>query len=347
MDWKATLHRRRGRLGPAEKDRCSRVKWGEAAIEGRFVGVVLAVALALSIALHVGLFVAFGASGEVEGVCEEQVLIIGNERPEKDEADDPLPDSHEEEARILEPQPDFEEWVALGKPKGSGGPIEEQASQVQTAENTDRFGEEPEVAEEPQQLVPEEVYGVDMNSIVDTGSIATRVGNSLKTSPGKYVDPSRVRPRSSTGGNQSASSSGSGAIQQPEAPVEPALFEPPPMPKAPPAPPAASDMNVPDPSRLKIPSPPKVVVPKKKYKNRVSPRYTIEAEEAEIEGTVVVDVWVDATGTPTRAEVVNSLGYGLDEQAIRAAMASVYNPVTRDGRTASCRYRLPYRFVLR
>ena len=219
MDWKATLHRRRSRLGPPERDRRSRVKWGGAVVEGRFVGVVLAVALALSIGLHVGLFVAFGATGEEDGAYEEQVLIISNEPLDEEKANDALPESHEEEARILEPQPDFEEWVALGKPKGSDGSIEEQAKAIQSAENTDRFGEEPEVAEEPQQVVPEEVYGVDMNSIVDTGSIATRVGNSLKTRPGKYVDPSRVRPRNSTGGNQSASSRGSGAIQEPEAPV--------------------------------------------------------------------------------------------------------------------------------
>jgi TonB family protein len=63
------------------------------------------------------------------------------------------------------------------------------------------------------------------------------------------------------------------------------------------------------------------------------PRYTAEAMRQKIEGTVELELDIDADGAVTGARVVKSLDtmYGLDDQAIAAAMKTTFRPATENG----------------
>jgi TonB family protein len=64
------------------------------------------------------------------------------------------------------------------------------------------------------------------------------------------------------------------------------------------------------------------------------PRYTKEAMQAKIGGTVVLELVVRADGTVGDVRVLRSLDqtYGLDEQAVRAVKEWRFAPGTRDGK---------------
>ncbi len=81
-----------------------------------------------------------------------------------------------------------------------------------------------------------------------------------------------------------------------------------------------------------------------KRKVPVPPKYTMQARQAEIEGIVRVEVTVDETGRVISARVVSGLGYGLDESAITAAKASVFEPASRCGKPIVGTIVLPFRF---
>jgi protein TonB len=81
-----------------------------------------------------------------------------------------------------------------------------------------------------------------------------------------------------------------------------------------------------------------------KRKIPVAPKYTMQARQAEIEGVVRVEVTVDETGRVIAARVVSGLGYGLDESALAAAKASVFEPASRCGKPIVGTVVLPFRF---
>jgi periplasmic protein TonB len=81
-----------------------------------------------------------------------------------------------------------------------------------------------------------------------------------------------------------------------------------------------------------------------KRKIPVAPKYTMQARQAEIEGVVRVEVTVDESGHVISARVVSGLGYGLDEAALAAAKASVFEPASRCGRPMIGTVVLPFRF---
>ena len=81
-----------------------------------------------------------------------------------------------------------------------------------------------------------------------------------------------------------------------------------------------------------------------KRKIPVAPKYTMQARQAEIEGVVRVEVTVDETGKVIAARVVSGLGYGLDESALAAAKASVFDPASRCGKPIVGTIVLPFRF---
>jgi protein TonB len=85
-----------------------------------------------------------------------------------------------------------------------------------------------------------------------------------------------------------------------------------------------------------------VVRPKRKIP--VAPKYTMQARQAEIEGVVRVEVTVDETGHVLSARVLSGLGYGLDESALAAAKATVFEPATRCGKAIVGTAVLPFRF---
>jgi TonB family protein len=61
-------------------------------------------------------------------------------------------------------------------------------------------------------------------------------------------------------------------------------------------------------------------------KGRCVGKYTDEAKQAAIEGTVVLDLVVGADGRVKEVHVVSGLGYGLTQAAIAAAKACTFSP---------------------
>ena len=70
----------------------------------------------------------------------------------------------------------------------------------------------------------------------------------------------------------------------------------------------------------------------------------MQARQAEIEGVVRVEVTVDESGHVLSARVLSGLGYGLDESALAAAKATVFEPATRCGKAIVGTAVLPFRF---
>ena len=60
-----------------------------------------------------------------------------------------------------------------------------------------------------------------------------------------------------------------------------------------------------------------------------TPEYTAEAAKKKIEGTVLLSLVVLPDGTSRDITVIKGLGYGLDEQAVKAVSTWRYRPAVR------------------
>ncbi|MCX6128883.1 MAG: TonB family protein [Proteobacteria bacterium] len=58
----------------------------------------------------------------------------------------------------------------------------------------------------------------------------------------------------------------------------------------------------------------------------VKPAYTPEAEDASLEGTFIIEVFVDANGLVKDAELRTKIGYGMDQKVLDAARNSRFSP---------------------
>ena len=83
-----------------------------------------------------------------------------------------------------------------------------------------------------------------------------------------------------------------------------------------------------------------------KHVSQVLPKMTHEAQQAEIEGVVLIEVTIDVSGSVVDARVVRGLGYGLDEVALRAAKAWTFQPAMRCGKPIVGHKKIPFRFTL-
>lgn len=61
------------------------------------------------------------------------------------------------------------------------------------------------------------------------------------------------------------------------------------------------------------------------------PEYTVEARQMKLEGEVLIRVLFTAAGEVRVLDVVQGLGHGLDQNAIRAAQQIRFKPAQRDG----------------
>jgi TonB family protein len=77
-----------------------------------------------------------------------------------------------------------------------------------------------------------------------------------------------------------------------------------------------------------------------------NPKYTKEARNNGIEGTVVLNVVFTAEGRITNIRVVRGLPDGLTEKAIEAAQKIRFNPAVKDGVPVSVRGNLEFFFTL-
>lgn len=80
--------------------------------------------------------------------------------------------------------------------------------------------------------------------------------------------------------------------------------------------------------------------------SKEKPRYTEEARQEGVEGKVILSVIFNKNGALTNIQVIRSLGYGLDEEAIKTASQVKFIPATRNGVNVSVRARLEYTFTL-
>lgn len=71
--------------------------------------------------------------------------------------------------------------------------------------------------------------------------------------------------------------------------------------------------------------------------HKVDAEYTKEARAARLQGTVLLQVMIDTTGTivADRIQVLHSLGLGLDEKAIEAVKQFKWKPALKDGLPAA------------
>jgi TonB family protein len=67
------------------------------------------------------------------------------------------------------------------------------------------------------------------------------------------------------------------------------------------------------------------------------PAYSTEALNNDVQGTVTLELVVDIDGKPTDIRVVKSLGFGLDEQAVKAVRKWRFKPGTKGGRPVPVR----------
>jgi TonB family protein len=68
---------------------------------------------------------------------------------------------------------------------------------------------------------------------------------------------------------------------------------------------------------------------------KVEPEYSEEARKARYQGTVVLQVIVDAAGHVVNPRVIHSLGLGLDEKAMEAVMKWKFRPGYKNGKAVA------------
>lgn len=88
-----------------------------------------------------------------------------------------------------------------------------------------------------------------------------------------------------------------------------------------------------------VPTPPKLI-------NDVKAKYTDEAIENRVEGQVKLRITVSANGEVTNVEVLERLGYGLDEAAVEAAEQFEFEPAIIDGQPTAVALSLSVDFSL-
>lgn len=76
------------------------------------------------------------------------------------------------------------------------------------------------------------------------------------------------------------------------------------------------------------------------------PEYTDEAKAARIEGKVRVEIAIDASGQVKGVRVLDSLGHGLDEAALRAVQSATFEPARECGKPVAATFVVGIRFSL-
>ncbi|MBZ5705620.1 MAG: energy transducer TonB [Acidobacteriia bacterium] len=77
-----------------------------------------------------------------------------------------------------------------------------------------------------------------------------------------------------------------------------------------------------------------------------NPKYSKEARKKKIAGLVVLWLVVDANGLPRDIRVARSIGYGLDEEAIKAAKKWRFKPSTLNGQPVPVQINVEVTFKL-
>jgi TonB family protein len=76
----------------------------------------------------------------------------------------------------------------------------------------------------------------------------------------------------------------------------------------------------------------------------IEPTFPEPARRAGVEGTVILQVEIDAAGVVQQASVVQGLGYGCDESALLAVRKARFSPARVGEEAVPVRVRIPFRF---
>lgn len=76
--------------------------------------------------------------------------------------------------------------------------------------------------------------------------------------------------------------------------------------------------------------------------SKKTPSYTKEAIKEKIEGVIILSVIFATDSSVKEIKIIQGLGYGLDEEAIKAASQIKFIPATKDGKPVNVRVRLEY-----
>lgn len=79
---------------------------------------------------------------------------------------------------------------------------------------------------------------------------------------------------------------------------------------------------------------------------KVEPRYTPEAKEAKIQGTVLLEGVIEADGHMTDIVVQRGIDPGLDANGIEAVQSWLFKPATKDGEAVAVRVKIEINFRL-
>ncbi len=82
------------------------------------------------------------------------------------------------------------------------------------------------------------------------------------------------------------------------------------------------------------------------FKNQVQAVYPEAAKSANLEGVVMLQVDIDASGFVMDVKVIQSLGSGCDEAAVNAMKESTFTPAMAGSEAVPVRIRIPYRFKI-
>jgi len=78
----------------------------------------------------------------------------------------------------------------------------------------------------------------------------------------------------------------------------------------------------------------------------VDPSYSKEARRKKIAGIVVVSTLINEEGLPTDVRVEKSLGYGLDEEAVKSVSQYRFKPAQKDGKPVAYRVNIEVDFQI-
>lgn len=79
----------------------------------------------------------------------------------------------------------------------------------------------------------------------------------------------------------------------------------------------------------------------------VKPKYTVEAKDAKVQGTVLLECVVETDGSIGEVKVVKALHDDLDEAAVNAARQWQFKPGTKDGKAVRVQIALEMTFSLK
>ena len=89
---------------------------------------------------------------------------------------------------------------------------------------------------------------------------------------------------------------------------------------------------------------PSIVPPKIKYKEE--PKYTTEAHDAKVQGTVILTLEVTEEGLPDNIAVKSGLDPGLDQNAVAAVRNWKFDPALKDGKPVRVKATMEINFRL-